>query len=142
MAILNRDQDSSEQKEMHSVVVPLLATGVTYPVFQAPFQCQVQAVKVAAQGLSGSPTFDLRILRWGAGITGIAGGATTLTVAAIGNSQAPQSFVLAASGSSLLKLEANDTLCIQSGGTDSAVLRTNVTIVVQALQDIKTHFGS
>jgi hypothetical protein len=78
----------------------------------------------------------------GAGITGIVGLAATMTVAAIGNSQAPQSFSLVSAGSTLLKVAAGDVIAVRTGTANTAIGQGNVTIVLQALQDIKSFFGS
>ena len=142
MAIVNRDKDSSEQKSTHHISSGLVATGVTLPVMQVPYQAEIKDVKLAAQGLSGSPFYSLEVLRWGAGITAILGLANTLTAAAIGNSQAPQGFSLQASGNTLIQVEQGDLIVLRSGAANTAADLVQVTVVLQALQDIKTHFGS
>ena len=107
-----------------------------------PYPATLDGVRVAAAGISGTPTYDLRVLRFiaGAGVTTIAGGATTLTGVAVGTSGI-QSMVLASSGSTLLNLLAGDMITLTSGGANSAVTGLNVSVVVKALQDIKTSFG-
>ena len=142
MAVTNRTLDASEQRKTIEASYLLTATGVTVLAAQIPYASTLEAVKVAAQGLSGSPTYDLRVWRFivGTGVTTIAGGATTLTGVAMGTSGA-QSMVLAASGNTLLNLLANDVITLTSGGANTAVTALNVAVVIKAVQDIKTSFG-
>jgi hypothetical protein len=143
MGVTNRDKDVSEQKENLFVNFGAVATGATLQLGIVPWPCELKAVRVAANGLSGSPTVDLRILRFvvGAGMTSIAGGATQLTVQAVGTS-GPQSMVLASAGSSLLQLQAGDVILAAHGAANTNVLGVSYSLVLQALQDIKSHFGS
>ena len=142
MAITNRALDASEQRKLIEFGIGAVATGATLLVAQIPYASTLEAVKVSAQGLSGSPTYDLRVWRFivGTGVTTIAGGATTLTGVAMGTSGA-QSMVLAASGSTLLNLLPNDVITLTSGTANTAVTGLNVAVVIKAVQDIKISFG-
>ena len=142
MAITNRAKDVSEQRDVLQSSFQLTVTGATLFAAVIPYPATLDGVRVAAAGISGTPTYDLRVLRFiaGAGVTTIAGGATTLTGVAVGTSGI-QSMVLASSGSTLLNLLAGDMITLTSGGANSAVTGLNVSVVVKALQDIKTSFG-
>jgi len=142
MAITNRALDPSEQRQVFESSYGLVATGATLQACLVPYASTLAAVRVAAVGISGSPTLDLRVWRFivGTGVTAIAGGATTLAMQAVGTSGL-QSMVIAASGSSFLNLAANDVITLTSGGANSAVAQLGTAVVVQALQDIKTSFG-
>jgi len=143
MAIVNRSLDASEQRKAFTMNLQAVATGVTIQAMIVPYASVLEGVKVAAAGLSGSPTYDLRIWRFiaGTGVTTIAGGATTLTAVAVGTSGV-QSMVLASSGSTLLNLLANDVITLTSGAANTAVTNLTVGIVVKAVQDIKTVYGA
>lgn len=141
MAITNRDLDSSEQVKAINVPLNLVATSLVIPLFTAPFPVTIQAVKASAIGLSGAPTGQLKVTRnSAAGATAITGGATTLTLQDAGTS-GPQSFVLAAAGSSFLNLAAGDVLTYTSAGANTAAF-VNLSVIVKATQDIKSYFGS
>jgi len=144
MAIVNRELDASEQKEVfHFNSGGDVVTGATLTCAIAPYAGEVKAIRVAGVGLSGTPTVAFNILRFnaGAGDTAITGGATTLTITAVGTSGV-QSMVLASSGSTLLQVQAGDRFAITSGAANSAVKGLCVTFVVQALQDIKNPFST
>lgn len=142
MGITNRAKDSSEQREVFEAHYALTATGVTIPVCVVPFASTLDAVRVAAHGLSGSPTYQLAVNRFitGAGLTTMTAAATLLTATAFGTSGL-QSVVLAASGSSFLNLMAGDVVFMASGAANTAVNSISVAVVLKALQDIKTNFG-
>lgn len=143
MGLTNRDKDSSEQKQTFTASFGAVATGSTLSLAVVPWPAELKAVRAAAHGLSGSPTVDLRILRFvsGAGMTAIAGGMTTLTLQAVGTSGV-QSGALASAGSSLLQLQAGDVITATHGAANTNVLGVSYALVLQALQDIKSHFGS
>ncbi len=137
MAIVNRTLDSSQQQVQSVVSFGAVATGATLHAAMIPYPATLKQIKVAVSGLSGSPTFDLRVLRFivGSGVTTIAGGATTLTPLTVGTSGL-QSFVLAAAGSSFLNLVAGDVLTLSVGGSTTNVLDCSAAVVIQPTQDI------
>ncbi len=141
MAIVNRTLDVSQQQSESQSSYQAVATGATLLVAAIPYPSTLKQVKVACQGVSGSPTYDLRVWRFivGTGVTTIAGGATTLTGQAMGTSGV-QSMVLAAAGSSFLNLQANDILTLTSGTASTAVTGLDVAVVIQATQDIVSWF--
>lgn len=142
MAIVNRTLDPSQQQSEYTATYPLTATGVTLQIAAIPYPATLKAVAVSAIGLSGAPTFDLRVQRFivGTGVTSIAGGATTLTATAWGTSGV-QSMVLAASGNSLLSLQSKDVLALAVGGSNTAAANIVAAVVIQATQDILSWFA-
>lgn len=144
MGLINRDKDVSEQRETTTMFCGPVANGLTLPLAIVPYSCELQAIRSAAIGLSGAPTAAFVIGREivGSGYTNISGGATTLTHVAVGTSGI-QSWVLAASGNSLVQLQAGDVLTVVSGGgAGAAVGQLNVTFVCKALTDIKNQFNA
>jgi hypothetical protein len=142
MAICNRGLDPSEQRHAVLESFGAVPTAATIMICAIPYNSELKAVKVAVSGLSGSPTYDLRIQRFipGAGATVLNPGSTTLTGTAFGTSGI-QSFLLQGAGGSLVQLLANDVLTITSATANTAVTNMAVGVVIQALQDIKTLFG-
>jgi len=142
MAICNRDLGFSEQEKLLGDAYGALATGVTVPVATVPWPCTIQSAKVAAFGISGTPTVALTIQRFivGSGVTSYLGGFTTLTMQAAGTSGV-QSVVTAAAGSTALLLQTGDVIMATTGGANSAVTGLQVSVVVQATQDIRSWFG-
>jgi len=142
MAIVNRDVDPSQKKETISCNIKTMSTGVTHAVWCAPFNAEISFCQIAAQGLSGTPVGVLEILKFvaGAGLTSVTGLGNTITITALGTSGSI-GMSLAAAGSTLLQVAPGDTVVFRSGGTNAAVAEMNITLVVKALQDIKSHFG-
>ncbi len=134
--------DATEQKRTFVASFSAVATGITLPVLNVPFNSTLSGIRVTGAGFSGTPTYDFKVQRFiaGTGLTVISGGSTTLTGAAYGTS-GMNSVVLAAAGSSLLTLLANDVITCTSGAAASAVTALNVSVVIQAVADIKTTFG-
>ncbi len=141
MAIVNRTLDPSQQQVMQVANYGAVVTGATLHVAVIPSPSILKQIKIAVAGVSGTPTYDLRVLRFivGSGVTSIAGGATTLTGTAVGTSGI-QTLVLAAAGSSFLSLIAGDLLTLTSGGANSAVTNISVASVIQDTQDILSWF--
>ena len=146
MAIANRELDISEQKETFCSGSKLLTVGssgsalpITHPVYLVPRPMTLVAAQFAAIGLSASPIATLLVHRnSAAGATVITGGMTALTLQDHGTS-GPQAGVLAAVGSSFLKLAQGDLVTVSIGGDDVACF-LDVALVLQSLQDIKSHF--
>lgn len=153
MAVVNRTLDASEQRKVFAVVNAATATGVTLNLGLVPYPSTLVEAQVAAWGLSGAPSYQLSVNRF------ISGTGFTTIVLATGTSNLPAEFgtsgpgafgaslfgasgmVLAASGSTLLNLLANDLLMVTSGGSNSAVKGLAIDVVIQPIQDIKVHFG-
>lgn len=134
MAIVNRDKDSSEQKESKFSRIDETTTADSDAVFQAPHAGEVSAAQLSAVGLSGTPTAAFAIRRFvvGAGSTLIPQG-PALTLVAVGTS-GPQSYSFSATPS----MQAGDELVITHAGANAAAHRLGCSIVFKALQDIKS----
>jgi hypothetical protein len=143
MAICNRDLDPSQQKGVIAANYGVLATALTVPVGIVPFPATIVAARVAATGVSNTPTVALKINRFitGAGSTVYLGGFTTITMQAVGTSGV-QSVVIAASGSTALNLQAGDEIVAVTAGSNAACTNLAVQVVIQATQDIRTFYGS
>lgn len=142
MPLINRDQDTGEQRIEVTESLSPVATGVTSIIYVAPYACEVSTVRMAALGISGTPTSLLSIQRFivGTGITNITGGFTTLTLQAYGTSGL-QTVAQNASGNTLIQLAAGDLLQAVSGGANSSVADVDVCVTIKCLQDIRNHFG-
>ncbi len=147
MAIVNRALDNSQQERELSAVYGAFSTGasnatVDVPVGIVPYPATLVAARASATGVSGSPTVALYIQRFivGSGTTAYLGGFTTLALQAVGTSGA-QSVVIAAAGSTALGLLTGDVILGTFAGQDSAATGLALTVVIDAIQDIRTHFG-
>lgn len=142
MAIVNRSLDSSEQIKVFNCSTGAVATGATFFAIGVPYPCVIKAAQMWAVGLSGSPTWTLKVHRFivGTGLTAFAiSGANALP--AMGTSGVMQSGVsLLASGNTLLNLVKDDLLFISSAGTDAAVAAGCLSVALQPIQDIKKHY--
>jgi len=138
MAIVNRDLDSSEQKEIVNVAYRAVNTGQTMPAFVVPFPCELQAVRAACGGVSGSPivSFFKGAFVTGAGLTMTAMGVSGIALTATGTSGIQGISILPASGSTAIQLAAGDVIYINSTGANSAVDALSVHMVLKKLQDI------
>lgn len=148
MANINRTDDGSQKVKVSCVnlgTAVAASAGISYNVFQAPWPCTLLGAYVAASGLSGAPQVQLDVLRFnGVGGTSlIPGVGSTMTVLAYGASFAYQGFSMAASGSTLLALQAGDVVQLAQNfsGGNVAIRDAAVTVVVQPVQDILTQFG-
>lgn len=152
MALVNRDKDTTEQREVYTGTVwvspsgvsagianPGVATGLTFPIATIPYPAQLIAAEDVSTGLSGTPVHSLWIYRFivGTGFTTIPVG-QTLTVSALGTS-GPSGYSLFAAVT--FPLLAGDVVFMYTQGSNAATASTTVTLVVKALQDIKSHFG-
>lgn len=142
MAIVNRDLDVSQQREALPFTYQNTATGLTLQAVIVPYASTLNAVGLAPVGLSGTPAVDLRVWRFivGTGVTTIAGGATTLTLTAVGTSGVNM-MVLAASGSSFLNLLAKDIITLTTSGSNAALAQLGGEVVITAIQDIRSTLG-
>lgn len=140
MAIANRDLDSSEQNRSLAGSFPTV-TGQTYVVASVPYPSQLMAAQVDCVGLSGSPNLSLWLHRFnvGQGFTSINVGAS-LVAAAFGLSGG-QTFAVAAPGVTY-PLQTGDLIVLSTAAANTGSVQTTVSIVIKALQDFRTSFGS
>lgn len=139
MSIANRDLDPSERVLVYDQGLGAVATAVTNIVAVVPFSCQVVAASLKAFGLSGSPVYSLAVLRpTPTGFTNLGLGATVTGVE--GATSAYQGFSLTLGATQLL--QTGDCIALQSGAANTASASVLISVVVKALQDIKTYWGA
>ena len=137
MAIVNRDYDASEQRDVVSFSRLLVQAG-SLMIWQAPYNFEVVGVAASARGIS-SATVRVDIVKFGG--TNSISAMVALTVPAYGTSGVFVSASLAAAGSSHVQGAAKDALFITvpaGTGADDLVLN----VVVKKLQDIVTHYSA
>jgi len=144
MAIVNRDLGTSQQRqELDFVTNSATATGVTLlgPIISSP--CNLEAVAVAALGLSGAPEYSFSVLRYSAaGLTAIALGVSNIVIAAAaGASGSAQGWSGIAVGTTLCQLQRGDMLSIVSAGANTAAAKLAVKFVVRKTEDIVSALG-
>ena len=150
MAIINRDCDATQQRDVYTANVtgtasgisagimnPVVATGITYPLMTVPYPSQLVAAQSAVWGLSGAASHSLWIYRFAGGLTTIPVG-QSLAVTAYGTSGS-QGFSLFAAATYLL--QAGDQIVLYTQVANTAVDKTTVTLVTKKLQDYVTCFG-
>lgn len=140
MAIINRTNDISEQKELVTITAGAVATGAELATKVIERAQVITDCKVGGLGLSGTPHVVLNVSRFVAGT----GGSTfsvgsTFAVPAFGAS-GYGSYSLPAAGSTLLNLQKGDVVSVKVGGSNAAFNGLAVDIVVQNIQDIKTWY--
>ncbi len=148
MALVNRDKDVSEQKlSYHSKFNTSVAAsaGSNFHAFVAPYPCTLKAIELAAETVSGAPSVAFAISRFVVGAGATTYGVTGATTAVLAFSTSGAVAVsMAAAGSSLLTLSTGDVLVCQQlfGAGNLGLGGLTCAVVVQALQDIREHFGS
>lgn len=142
MALINRDKDVSEQRNVFTGTAVNTVVGGTYPIWTAPYPCTLDAASQIAFGLSGAPNHSLWLYRFvvGAGLTQVAVLGQSMASAAYGTSGAQTFTIVSGSGTSY-PLQAGDALFLISAAANTGAQLVQVELVVKALQDIKTSFG-
>lgn len=145
MAILNRSKDASEQKEVINAALGAVATGSTKQVLIVPYPCTIQPqVKVAATGVSNAMQIAFQVNRFiaGTGATAINLGISNVVLQNVGTS-GPLGFSgLAAVGSTLLNLAANDVLQVVSSVASGNATDLVIDLVIKKTQEIVSVYGS
>lgn len=152
MALANRDKDVTEQRATFNAAIfgtasgisagitnPGIATGITFPLCTIPYPSTLDVAESVVWGLSGTPVHSLWIYRFAGGFTSIACG-QTLTVTAFGTSGA-QGYSLIAGNASTFPLLAGDQIVLYALGSGAAVASAQISLVIKATQDFKSHFG-
>jgi len=140
MAIVNRDNDQSQQQEQLTAYVPATSAAATYMLWEAPFPCELRKVSQAFNGLSGAPFHFIDIYRMAAaGLTTITGLHASLGVVAVGTS-GPQGFSVIAPGSTLIQLQAKDILVLRTAVANTGTTGGTISLVVKKLQDIVSYY--
>lgn len=149
MAIVNRDLDGSQQKDVYAVRIgggfgasAGLVTGLTLAVLPVPYACELESVRTYAQGVSGSPiiSFFKNVYVSGSGQTVYAMGLSGIVLvnfASIGL----QGASILSGGATTLQLSAGDEIIITTTGANSACTELSINLVLQKLQDIVSTNG-
>lgn len=157
MPLVNRDKDASEQREVYTTTVmytlsgasagivnPGVSTANTFPLFTVPYPATIVTAGEAAYGLSGTPVHSLWIYRFAGGFTSIVCG-QTMNVTAYGTSGGmfggTLGYSLVAGVAATFPLQSGDQVVLYTQGANTATASSTVTVVVKALQDIKSHFS-
>lgn len=144
MALVNRDKDASEQRDVLTYTSPaVVGVSLLVNLGIAPCAQQMIAIQVAAFGLSSTPILNFQINRFitGLGNTTIIGGFTSLSIAAaFGTSGPAATLVPLTAGSTLVQLLRGDLVQVVTSGANSAANYV-ISAVVQTLQDVKTNYG-
>lgn len=143
MAIVNRDLDVTEQKDVITENIGAIATGVTRYLYIAPFPCTLQSARFGAQGVSNAMQIAIVNTRFivGVGATAISMGISN----AILQNQSVSGIIgysgLAAQGSSLLSLQAGDVITVVSSVANGNATDLAVQLVIKKTQDVVSHNG-
>lgn len=140
MAIVNRDCDVSQQKEVVNLNVGAVATGATRFVYVAPFPFTLQSVRNAAAGVSNAMQVAFEKIT-GAGSSGIPIGISNMILQNRSVSGVIGFSGLAAVGSTLLNFNAGDVLQIVSSVANGNATDLALQLVVKKTQDIVSHNG-
>lgn len=137
MALINRDKDPSEQKEVIRMTWPSqVSTGASLLVGEIPCAGTIQSVRAIGMGVSGALQVLLRVARMAAGYTTIPVGISNLIVSNLGTSGPLGYSGLAATGSTLLQVLADDSLVVELVGANTAATQLTIDVVVKRTQDI------
>ncbi len=144
MAIVNRDLDASQQKDViHFRAGAAVATGASLNVAVLPYPCSLQSLSAYATGVSNAMQVAINVQRWtAAGVTVIALGVSNLVLQNYSTSGILGFSGLAVPGSTLLQLQQGDVLNLVTSVTNGNALDLVVDFVVKKLQDIVAHNGN
>lgn len=142
MAILNRDMDPSEQKELFRFAGSTqITTGNTQWIGIVPYPCTVQSARSVAVGVSGAPIINFQVQRFAPGNTVIALGISGMLLNNFGTSGCLGYSGLAAPGATVLNLQLGDIVMFEMSGSNSAALQLALELVVKKTQDIVSYNG-
>ncbi len=143
MAIVNRDKDVSETKEVIQYASnTAVATGATVYLGMIPYPCSLQSIGGFALGVSNAMQLAFNCVRFtSGGQTAIILGISNLVLVNYGTSGAQGFSGLAATGSTLLNLQAGDVLSYTSSVTNGNATQIVLELVVKKLQDIVSYNG-
>lgn len=141
MAIVNRDLDTSQRRQVVSVKhMAATLTGGTYIIGFVPSACEVKAIRLSALGLSSVPVFEIEAYTFSGGVT-INSAVSTATSVGLWSTSGLISLTLGTAGSTQVQLAAGTALVLTVTGANSAAAEVVGEIVVENLQDIVTAFG-
>lgn len=144
MAIVNRDLDASQQKDVVNFrSAGAVATGASLNVCVIPYPCVLQSVNTYATGVSNAMQVAVNVQRWvSAGVTVIACGISNIVLQNYSLSGILGFSGLAAPGSTLLALQTGDVLNLVASVSNGNALELNMDFVLKKSQDIVAHNGN
>lgn len=138
MAIVNRDLDASQQRDILSTKLGTVVTGASAMLVPVGWPCTLQGYFAGGLGLSGNPTIQLQVIR------NVSAGLTTLNIGTGGTLLAFGTSGInlhGYSGGVSFALLKDDLLSITTGTANTASLASMHAFVVQRAQDIVSSFG-
>lgn len=143
MAIVNRTNDGSQQRQVLPISQRLSITGGETGVLgHVPMPSVLEAIQLASFSVAGSANLLLQVQRFipGSGVTVFNLGSTFVPPTFGTSGVIPSGVSLPASGSTLLQLMANDVISYLSGSGGSALIQGMCgSIVVRPVQDIRVY---
>lgn len=138
MAVINRDMDASEQRDVYDVSLGATPTGTTLAVVVLPYPATLQSIRTNAFGVSNAMqvTWHKLVYVSGSGSTFIPIGISNLVLVNHASIGVQGSSYLAASGSTLLSFSAGDCLAAVTSVANGNVLSLVVQAVFKKTQDI------
>lgn len=140
MAIVNRDLDASQQKEMVQVNLGAVATGATRFCAIIPYPCTLQSVRNSAAGVSNAMQVAFEVIR-GSGSSGIPIGISNMVLQNRSTSGVVGFSGLAATGSTLLNLLAGDVIQVVTSVSNGNATDLLLEFVLKKSQDIVSYNG-
>ena len=143
MAIVNRDLDPSQQKDVVEANLGAVATGVTKHLLVAPYPGSLQSVRASAQGVSNAMQLAFSKLTFlvGVGSTAIGMGISNMVLQNTSVSGVIGYSGLAAQGSTLLNFQAGDVIQVVSSVSNGNATDLCLQLVLKRTQDIVSMNG-
>lgn len=140
MAITNRDNDASQQKETATVQLGFMGTTTTRSIWISPYPCTLQSVRSCALGCSGAMALTFEKLQAGvAGTSGIPMSISNMILQNRGTSGTVGYSGLATPGATGLMLATGDVITITSSVSNTAAADLTLEFVLKKTQDIVSH---
>lgn len=143
MAIVNRDVDASQQKDIVNMNLGAVATGVTKYLIPVAYPCTLQSARFAAQGVSNAMQVAINNVRFivGSGATTISMGISNMIL----QNQSLSGIIgysgLAAQGSSFLQLQTGDVISVVTSVSNGNATDLAMQLVLKKVQDIVSYNG-
>ena len=144
MAIVNRDKDASEQRDVFQVKVGgvsggasgIIAPSTTFAICIAPYPCELQSVRTWAQGCSSAPilSFYKMVYISGTGQTAYAMGVSGIPLVNFASIGVQGASILPGSGSTTIQLNSGDV--VFASNATGAATEIVVELALKKLQDI------
>jgi len=144
MAIVNRDKDASEQRDVYVVKLGgtsggasgIIAAGTTFALVPIAYPCELQSVRTYTQGASGSPilSFYKNVYVSGVGQTVYAMGVSGIPLVNFASIGLQGASILPSSGSTTIQLNAGDVII--ANNVTGAATEIVVELALKKLQDI------